>query len=87
VKSSYEQALKDWKALWAIGPAYDMTGAYVDQDDLYSLLLSPTKATARKCLHRQICYWLETGTDECRNIDELRLKHPEVEEIARRYGY
>lgn len=59
----YEQAFKDWKYLWNIGAADDMTGAYVDQEDLDKLLHSPTKATAAHCLCRQIEYWFDTGPD------------------------
>jgi hypothetical protein len=51
---NYEQALKDHKFLWEVAPACDMTGGYVDQDDLEKLLESPTKATAKDCLCRQI---------------------------------
>ena len=31
---TYEQAFKDHEYLWKIGPGYDMTGGYVDQEDL-----------------------------------------------------
>lgn len=60
---SYEQARADHEYLWSIGPANDMTGAYVDQDDLQKLLRNPTKATARDCYISQIEYWFQAGPD------------------------
>ena len=60
---SYMQALRDHQYLWNIGPAYDMTGGYTDQEDLELLLKSPTKTTARKCLVRQIVYWFQVGPE------------------------
>lgn len=44
------------------GEAADMTGSYVDQNDLAKLLRSPTKATAKQCLCAQIEYWFQVGT-------------------------
>jgi len=64
-KISYEQAYSDWEYLFnTIGCAYDMTGGYVDQEDLAMLLKSPTKKTACWCLVRQIKYWFQSGLDE-----------------------
>ena len=61
---SYKQAFSDWSYLWnEYGPADDMTGGYVDQDDLASLLRNPSKTTARDCLVRQIGYWFQVGPD------------------------
>lgn len=91
MRISYEQALKDHATLWAIGPAYDMTGGYTDSEDLERLLKSPNKSTARKCLVQQIQYWLETGTEEERlrrcSLSDIVDNHPEVGPIADRYGY
>lgn len=81
--SSYDQAFKDWDYLWTTyGEAHDMTGGYVDQDDLKKLLRSPTKATAASCLISQIGYWFSVGPDGL---------HPDPEdailcEIAERYN-
>jgi len=88
---TYEKALKDWKYLWAIGCAYDMTGGYVDQDDLAKLLLSPTKATAKKCLCDQIEYWFQAGTEQAgteiiRSSRSIMEGDPHVREIAERHG-
>lgn len=80
---SYERAWQDHRYLWeTYGPAADMTGAYVDQGDLAKLLQFPTKATARACLIRQICYWFDKGTDE----GEPDWSDPRLRVIARRYG-
>ena len=47
---TYQQAREDHEYLWGTyGPAYDITGAYVDQDDLKRLLESPMKKTALAC--------------------------------------
>lgn len=66
-KISYEQAYSDWEYLFSIGCAYDMTGGYVDQEDLKKLLKSPTKKTARDCLVNQIIYWFQVGIDTAAN--------------------
>lgn len=61
---TYDEVLADWKALFEdMAPAEDMTGGYVDQDDLHRLLMSPTKATAKGCLLSQIHYWFQVGPD------------------------
>lgn len=82
---SYKQAFSDWSYLWnEYGPADDMTGGYVDQDDLASLLRNPSKTTARDCLVRQIGYWFQVGPDYMSrqpDHDDERLH-----EIAERYG-
>ena len=85
---TYEQALADHTYLWEeYGPAEDMTGAYVDQEDLTLLLRSPTKATARDCLCRQIDHWFSVGPESqggCyRRPDPT---DPELIEIADRHA-
>ena len=82
---TYEQAYADHKALWAIGPANDMTGGYVDQDDLALMLEHPTRTTARTCLVRQIEYWFSQGTEDGRRYQDLVRDFPELEEIRNRY--
>lgn len=61
---AYAESRNDHEYLWDIAPAYDMTGGYVDQDDLEKLLQSPTKKTATECYNTQIGYWFEVGPDE-----------------------
>lgn len=83
MKVTYEQAYADHCYLWqTYGSASDMTGAYVDQDDLSQLLKSPTKATARDCLVDQIVYWFDVGPED----GKIDWADPEVLEIAERYG-
>ena len=60
----YSQARSDHEYLWkTYGPAQDMTGGYVDSDDLDRLLICPTKTTARNCYCDQIRYWFQVGPD------------------------
>lgn len=62
--SDYDTAREDHEYLWrTYDHANDMTGGYVDSDDLKKLLESPTKATAAKCYKTQIGYWLEVGPE------------------------
>ncbi len=86
---TYEQARSDHEYLWkTYGPAQDMTGAYVDQTDLWRLLKSPTKATARNCYVDQIHFWFENGCDcGCTptNAEDL-MDDVMVAEIAARYS-
>ena len=83
---TYEQARADHEYLWSTyAPADDMTGAYVDQDDLDRLLKSPTKAMARKCYMAQIHYWFDAGPDTALPLDDWR-NDPEVAVIAERHG-
>ncbi|MCK5133208.1 MAG: hypothetical protein KAR40_13785 [Candidatus Sabulitectum sp.] len=85
---SYKQALADHKVLWGIAPAGDMSGGYVDQEDLDRLLKSPTKKTAEKCLIRQIVYWFEVGMDKFDypgSFDDCAKEHPEILAIKKRY--
>lgn len=84
----YEQAFKDWEYLWAIAPADDMTGGYVDQDDLDRLLRNPTKKVAASCLCSQIDHWFSVGPSaECGPWDyrTLAAEYPELEEIRERH--
>ena len=84
---AYKQARKDHEYLWdTYGPAYDMTGAYVDSDDLKKLLESPTKATAAECYENQIIYWLQTGPEaEFGPPPKDFRKDRRVQSIAKRY--
>ena len=84
----YNQAFSDHSYLWnEYGPAEDMTGGYVDSEDLDRLLKSPTRKTATACLTSQIDYWFQIGPDEFHKptrggwVDDKR-----VFEIAARYG-
>lgn len=85
MKLSYEQAFKDWQYLWDIDCAYDMTGGYVDQEDLKKLLCNPTKTTATKCLKSQIVYWFQVGT-ESKGAASNFISDPIVADIAERYS-
>jgi len=87
MKTSYEQAFKDHKYLWNISPAYDMTGAYVDSEDLDVLLASPTKATATRLLIRQIEYWFQAGTEDGgkSQVEDLLKEDSVIIEIYERY--
>lgn len=89
-KISYEQAREDHEYLWDIGAADDMTGAYVDQEDLARLLRSPTKATARDCYCDQIAHWFQVGPDTRGGASSKAEDHietdPTVREIAIRHG-
>ena len=85
--SKYEQARQDHAYLWRnYGPACDMTGGYVDSDDLKKLLEKPTKATATKCFGDQICYWFQVGPDELFGSGRDWQADPVVEQIAKRHG-
>ncbi len=83
-RHTYEQAYEDRQYLWqTYGPADDMTGGYVDQDDLEALLKNPSKATARACLIRQIEYWFQKGpADHSYPVDR---SDPVLLEIMDRY--
>ena len=94
IKEQYLQVRKDWETLWNIAPADDMTGGYVDQNDLDELLKNPTKKTATKCMTRQIHHWFTAGPDsvECKtlelgSVDDIIASREEVREVAERYGY
>lgn len=84
--SRYDQALSDWQYLWEVyGPAADMTGGYVDQNDLMKLLKSPTKKTATECLESQIAYWFEVGPDLGSNTPDPEDER--LQSIADDYGF
>lgn len=85
----YDQAFEDWEYLWAIAPADDMTGAYVDQEDLDKLLRNPTKKVAASCLCSQIDHWFYAGPsseDGPWDFRDLSVEHPKLLEIAERHG-
>ena len=84
---THDIAYRDRQYLWHIGPASDMTGAYVDQGDLERMLENPSKATAVKCLLRQIEYWFQAGTEDGGQAEtaESLKTDPKVREIYERY--
>ena len=83
---TYEQARADHEYLWkTYAPADDMTGGYVESDDLDKLLISPTKKTARECYMEQIVYWFQKGPDPYLNDGDWRAD-PAVKEIADRHN-
>ena len=93
MKKTYKQAFADHSYLWSFAPAYDMTGGYVDQEDLERLLKSPTKATALGCLVCQIEYWFDNGPDTFASYGQSRAElerlldsDKRVREIAERYN-
>ena len=85
---TYEQAFKDHAYLWeTYAAAADMTGGYVDQEDLARMLRKPTKNTARKCLCNQIQHWFSAGTDDDLFIvDDAIALDSRLMEIADRHG-
>lgn len=81
--TTYKQARADHEYLWTtFGPACDMTGGYVDSDDLERLLKRPTKATARDCYIDQIHHWFQGGPED--GSDKWKTD-PRAMEIAQRY--
>jgi len=91
--STYDEVKKDHSYLWSIGPASDMTGGYVDSEDLDRLLANPTKTTAKNCMINQIEYWFSVGIEDIRHKryestfpSSLEKEHPEIREIADKYG-
>ena len=83
---TYQQAFADWSYLWeTYGEADDMTGGYVDQNDLRFLLLSPTKTTAKRCLERQIAYWFDVGPDATSARTFPSFDDPVLVDMAERY--
>ncbi len=86
-RHTYEQVYADHSYLWAIDEADDMTGGYVDSEDLDRLLKSPSKTTARNLLIRQIDYWFSAGTEGggMKQVEELLKTDDRVREIAERY--
>jgi hypothetical protein len=87
---SYEEVYTDWKYLWDIAPVNDMTGGYVDQEDLKRMLKSPSKKTAVYCLKRQMEYWFHAGPDgyECgRDYEQLCQDYSKLEYIRTKYDF
>ena len=94
----YKQARADHEYLWdTYGDAYDMTGGYVDSDDLAKLLKNPTKTQAADIYTQQIDYWFQVGPDysgfeyktgqrKDQAVPTLCREDPRVIEIADRYG-
>ncbi len=82
---TYAQARTDHEYLWAYGPMEDISGAYVDQDDLKLLLECPTKTTARDCYERQIIAWFQRGPEV--GAGEGWQTDPKVREIGSRYCF
>lgn len=88
---TYDELYKDWDYLFnKIGVADDMTGGYVDSEDLEMLLKKPTKATAKMCLWRQLDYWFQAGMEysnehERKTIEDLIEEYPKIETIADKY--
>ena len=83
---TYRQARADHEYLWAYGPMEDISGAYVDQDDLKLLLESPNKVTARRCYESQIIAWFQNGPDKSSRGGDGWKTDQMVREIAARYG-
>ena len=85
---TYDQAREDHEYLWnTYGPAFDMTGGYVDQEDLWKLMKSPTKKTARECYESQVAYWFASGcSDGGFDLSTINWTDPMVREIAERHG-
>ena len=88
---SYKQYYEDWNYLFnKVGFADDMTGGYVDSEDLDRLLKNPSKATAKQCLSKQIDYWFDAGIEPStehkgKTIFDLVEEFPKIEEIAERH--
>ena len=83
---NYDLARADNDYLWnTYGPAQDMTGAYLDQDDLAKLLRNPTKSQATQCYCTQIRYWFERGPEPPGYHRAWRSDY-RVREIAYRHG-
>ena len=83
---NYSRARKDHEYLWGTyAPACDMTGAYVDQDDLADLLRIPTKATAARCYGDQIRHWFHAGPELSGKSGDEWKSDPEVAAIADRH--
>lgn len=87
---TYEEVYEDWKYLWDIAPADDMTGGYEDQYDLERLLKKPNKQTAKYCLERQMGYWFQAGPDPfevTRVYSVLKEDYPRIEQIRVKYDF
>lgn len=86
---TYDEVKKQHDLLWSFGAASDMTGGYVDQNDLNKLLSNPSKKTAKHCMENQIRYWLQVGTEDGELVDRDRLieENEDVRKIAIDYGF
>ena len=85
--SRYDKARAAHEYLWrTYGAANDMTGGYVDQHDLETLLESPTKTTAARCYENQIRYWFAVGPDPFGKITGDWREDPKVREIGETYA-
>ncbi|MGR5328591.1 hypothetical protein [Photobacterium damselae] len=90
--AKYEEVYSDWEYLFkTVGFADDMTGGYVDSEDLEDLLKNPSKKTAKGILFRQIDYWYSEGieySNEHKNktVFDLIEEYPRIAEIADAYG-
>lgn len=83
-ETSYDQAWRDHQYLWlTYAEADDMTGGYVDSEDLKKLLRTPTRATARDCLCSQIAFWFQNGPATAPG--HIPWDDPRVREIAERH--
>jgi len=91
LKERHRELLELHARLWAIGPADDMTGGYVDQHDLDRLLKKPTLSTAISCLEDQIEYWFDAGVDsesgKIKSWEEIAEEHPWVRKVAADLGF
>ncbi|MBA1280288.1 hypothetical protein [Stutzerimonas stutzeri] len=86
-RTTHAIAYRDRQYLWRFSPARDMTGAYVDQQDLERLLEKPTKTMAVRCLENQIEYWFQAGTEDGgkTQVAELLQTDAEVRAIYERH--
>jgi F420-0:gamma-glutamyl ligase-like protein len=88
---TYDSVYRDWDYLFhTVGHASDMTGGYVDSEDLDRLLKNPSKATAKKCMSCQIDYWFQVGIEynhehKRKGVYDLLEEFPRIEEIAKRH--
>ena len=86
ITERYNRARLDHEYLWGTYfDADDMTGGYVDSNDLHRLLKSPTKKTAAECYEDQIRYWMMVGPDRNFVTDTEWKRDPKVREIAVRH--
>lgn len=90
-RTRYEQVYSDWEYLFKeVAYADDMTGGYVDSEDLDKLLKKPSKATAKRILLRQIDYWFSKGIEyseehKGKSIFDLIEDYPRITGIAENY--
>ncbi|PSV00524.1 hypothetical protein [Photobacterium kishitanii] len=89
---TYDEVYADWYYLFQkISVAEDMTGGYVDSEDLDLLLKKPSKATAKGCLVRQISYWFSAGIEYSdkhsgKSVFDLIEEYPKIISIAERHN-